>query len=70
MSTRILDEKMRDIGSTGARTIVTANPGCMMQLQRGLARSGITGEVKHVVELVDEAYRGVRDLGLGDGDHG
>ena len=56
MSTRILDDKMRDIASTGAPTIVTANPGCMMQLERGLARSGITGEVKHVVELVDEAY--------------
>jgi glycolate oxidase iron-sulfur subunit len=58
MSTRILDDKMGDVGSTGARTIVTANPGCMMQLQRGLARAGITGEVKHVVELVDEAYGG------------
>src|SRR5207245_9220617 len=40
MSTRILDDKMGDIASTGARTIVTANPGCMMQLERGLARSG------------------------------
>jgi glycolate oxidase iron-sulfur subunit len=58
MSTRILDDKMRDVAQTTATTIVTANPGCMMQLQRGLARSGITGEVKHVVELVDEAYRG------------
>jgi len=56
MSTRILDDKMGEIARTGARTIVTANPGCMMQLQHGLARSGITGDVKHVVELVDEAY--------------
>ncbi len=59
MSTRILDDKMRDIASTGARTIVTANPGCMMQLQRGVVRSGNAAEVKHVVELVDEAYSGV-----------
>ena len=58
MSTRILDDKMREIAQTGATTVVTANPGCMMQIQRGLARSGITGEVKHVVELVDEAYAG------------
>jgi hypothetical protein len=29
----------------------------MMQLQRGLRRSGINGEVKHVIELVDEAYQ-------------
>jgi glycolate oxidase iron-sulfur subunit len=47
---------MRDIGSTGATTVVTANPGCMMQLQRGLERAGIPGEVRHVVELLDEAY--------------
>jgi glycolate oxidase iron-sulfur subunit len=58
MSTRILDDKMRDIATTNAQTIVTANPGCMMQLERGLGRAGITGDVKHVVELVDEAYGG------------
>jgi glycolate oxidase iron-sulfur subunit len=56
MSSRLLDDKMRDIGSTGATTVVTANPGCMMQLQRGLQRAGIAGEVRHVVELLDEAY--------------
>ena len=57
MSTQILDDKMRDISRTGAQTIVTANPGCMMQLERGVRRAGLTAEVKHVVELVDEAYR-------------
>lgn len=57
MSTRILDDKMQDIAATGAQTIVTANPGCMMQLERGLARSGIASEVKHLVELIDEAYQ-------------
>jgi glycolate oxidase iron-sulfur subunit len=48
---------MRDAAATGAQTIVTANPGCMMQLQRGLHRAGLSGNVKHVVELLDEAYR-------------
>jgi glycolate oxidase iron-sulfur subunit len=57
MSTRILDAKMADIAGTGASTIVTANPGCMMQLQRGVRRGGTAGEVKHIVELLDEAYR-------------
>jgi glycolate oxidase iron-sulfur subunit len=58
ISERILDDKMRDAASTGAGTIVTSNPGCMMQLQRGMRRAGMVGEVKHVVELVDEAYSG------------
>jgi glycolate oxidase iron-sulfur subunit len=57
MSSRILDDKMRDAAATGAQTLVTANPGCMMQLQRGLHRAGLSGNVKHVVELLDEAYR-------------
>jgi glycolate oxidase iron-sulfur subunit len=57
MSSRILDDKMHDVAATGAHTIVTSNPGCMMQMQRGLHRSGLTGDVKHVVELLDEAYR-------------
>jgi glycolate oxidase iron-sulfur subunit len=59
MSTRILDQKMGEIASTGVQTIVTANPGCMMQLQRGVRRAGLAADVKHVVELVDEAYRPV-----------
>lgn len=58
MSTRILDDKMSDIAQTEAETIVTANPGCMMQLQRGIARAGLKADVRHVVELLDEAYRG------------
>jgi glycolate oxidase iron-sulfur subunit len=56
MSTRILDDKMADIAATGADTIVTANPGCMMQLQRGAARAGVRADVRHVIELIDEAY--------------
>jgi hypothetical protein len=30
----------------------------MMQLQRGTRRAGLQGDVKHLVELVDEAYGG------------
>jgi glycolate oxidase iron-sulfur subunit len=56
MAERLLDDKMQDVASTGATTIVTANPGCMMQLQRGLRQHGIRGEVRHVVELLDDAY--------------
>ncbi len=56
MSTRILDDKMADIAATGAHTIVTANPGCMLQLQRGVARAGVPANVRHVIELIDDAY--------------
>jgi glycolate oxidase iron-sulfur subunit len=51
---------MQEVANTRADTIVTANPGCMMQLNRGMRRAGLRGEVKHVIELVDEAYGGPR----------
>ena len=56
MAARLLDDKMQDVRTTGVRTIVTANPGCMLQLDSGLRQSGMPGEVKHVVELLDDAY--------------
>lgn len=57
MSTRILDDKMAEVAATAADTLVTANPGCMMQLQRGVQRAGLNVTVRHVVELLDEAYQ-------------
>jgi glycolate oxidase iron-sulfur subunit len=55
-SSRLLDGKMDEILATGATTVVTANPGCLMQLDKGVRESGLQAEVKHVVELLDEAY--------------
>ncbi len=57
MSLRLLDDKMRDVAATGATVIATANPGCMIQLEAGLRRHGMSGRVVHVIELLDEAYR-------------
>ncbi len=55
MSQRLLAGKMDDIAATGATTIATANPGCMMQLEAGLRQRSIAGDVVHVIELLDEA---------------
>ncbi|MGH9532386.1 MAG: (Fe-S)-binding protein [Terriglobales bacterium] len=56
LSMQILDSKMDDVASTSADVIATANVGCMLQLRAGVARRGLKMEVKHVVELLDEAY--------------
>jgi glycolate oxidase iron-sulfur subunit len=59
MAERLLDGKMRRVDQTGAELILTANPGCLLQLRAGVARSGEVGSrrrVMHVVELLDEAY--------------
>jgi len=55
---RLLAAKMRRIDETGAELIVSANPGCLLQLRAGVAQSSRPERrVLHVVELLDEAYR-------------
>jgi len=54
-SSQLLDRKMQNITATGAKVIATSNPGCILQLAVGCRRSGIDAEVRHVVELVDQA---------------
>ena len=53
----ILDRKIEKIVRTGAGTVVTANPGCLMQIQSGLRSVGSNVRVVHLVDLLDEAYR-------------
>ena len=60
MSRRLLRRKMRDVASTGASVIATANRGLPHQLGAGLSLHGLPGRVVHVIELLDEAYRNGR----------
>ncbi|HEY6293165.1 MAG TPA: heterodisulfide reductase-related iron-sulfur binding cluster [Terriglobia bacterium] len=60
MAERLLANKMQRIDETGAAVILTANPGCLLQLRAGVAESNGNGKqrrVMHVVEFLDEAYR-------------
>jgi len=57
MAEGLLANKMRRIGETGAELILTANPGCLLQLRAGVQREGNRRRVLHVIELLDEAYR-------------
>jgi glycolate oxidase iron-sulfur subunit len=62
MSRRVLDAKLEDVRSTGASTIATSNPGCMLQLEAGVRRARLDADVRHVVELLDEAYGAISEL--------
>jgi len=53
----ILDRKVANIVRSGADTVVTANPGCLMQIQSGLRQAGTSVRVVHLLDLLDEAYR-------------
>jgi glycolate oxidase iron-sulfur subunit len=56
MSSTILREKTDDVLSTRADLIVTANPGCQMQLSTGIRSRGSNMPVEHVAELLVRAY--------------
>lgn len=57
-SLQLLAEKMRHAQAAGAQTIVTANPGCILQLRAGAALHHTNQNVLHVVELLDRALVG------------
>jgi glycolate oxidase iron-sulfur subunit len=54
-SMALLKEKMECARATGAQAIVTANPGCILQLRAGAQMYGTGQEVLHVVELLARA---------------
>ncbi|MGE5326219.1 MAG: (Fe-S)-binding protein [Deltaproteobacteria bacterium] len=57
MAERLLAAKMQRIDEAGADLIVTANPGCLLQLRAGVAGSAKPQRrVMHVIELLDESY--------------
>jgi glycolate oxidase iron-sulfur subunit len=56
MSNRILQEKLDDLLGTRADIVVTANPGCQMQLEAGLRGRGSAMRVEHIAELLLRGY--------------
>ena len=57
MALELLDRKMEDIAATGAELIVSANPGCLMQLEWGRKRTGQKIRVRHIVQVLDESIK-------------
>lgn len=55
---KFLDRKLDRIQETGAEVVVSANPGCTFQIERGLKARGLNIRVLHPMELLDGAYRG------------
>jgi glycolate oxidase iron-sulfur subunit len=56
MAGRLLERKVRHIQATGAEAVVTANPGCIIQIAQGLRARGSRIPVLHLVDVLDEAY--------------
>ena len=56
MAARLGSRKVKNILAVEPEIVVTTNPGCTLQMASGLRDAGSGIQVKHVVELLDEAY--------------
>jgi glycolate dehydrogenase iron-sulfur subunit len=58
MADRLLRRKIDHVLASGAEAVVTANPGCILQIEKGLRERGSPVRVLHLVEVLDRAYGG------------
>lgn len=58
MAGRLSRRKMANISKTGARLVLTANAGCLLQIGREARQQGQPLKVMHPIELLDLSYRG------------
>jgi glycolate oxidase iron-sulfur subunit len=52
------DRKAANVRATDAELLVTANPGCLMQIDSALRRSGAPIAIAHTIEVLDVSIRG------------
>ena len=57
LSADILRDKLESIKESGADTVATGNPGCIMQIGAGAMLNGLEIDVVHPIELLDSAYQ-------------
>jgi glycolate oxidase iron-sulfur subunit len=58
---RALGERKADaVLATGAGVLVSANPGCTLQISAALARRGVSVATAHTAEILDASVRGLR----------
>ena len=58
MSAKLLSGKVREIQKTGADYLAVGNPGCMIQIRKGLLGSGSGIKIVHPVEIINWSLKG------------
>jgi glycolate oxidase iron-sulfur subunit len=54
MAERLQQRKIQNILRTGAQVVVTSNPGCMLQIEAGLKKTGAQIRVQHIADFLAE----------------
>ncbi|MCM0754842.1 LUD domain-containing protein [Desulfovibrio aminophilus] len=57
LSAELLAKKLEHAEATGAQTLVTDCPGCVMQLRGGLEKKGSSMRVKHMAEILAQQIK-------------
>ena len=57
MSGRLSRRKLANVQKTGARVVITANAGCILQIAGEARKQGEVLHVMHPMDVLDLAYR-------------
>ena len=60
LSRKVLARKMGNVARTGADTLASSCPACIMQLTCGVGQQKLPVSVLEIVDLLDEAYRNAK----------
>lgn len=58
------ERKAKNILNTGARVIISGNPGCLLQIRSSMEKLGEDVVIAHPMQVIDASIRGV---GIGEG---
>jgi len=61
MSQSLLERKINNIKQNEVDYLIAGNPGCLMQIQKGIKNHKLNIKTAHPVELLDWSYRGSID---------
>jgi glycolate oxidase iron-sulfur subunit len=66
LASDILDKKMNHVQAIRPDIIITANPGCLLQMKIGIQRAGLQGQVKamHIVDYLTETMERAEKEGV------
>lgn len=58
MSESLLERKMNNVRQNKVDYLVAGNPGCLLQIQKGIKAEGLNIKTAHPIELLDWSYKG------------
>jgi glycolate oxidase iron-sulfur subunit len=58
------ERKAKNILKTGARVVISGNPGCLLQIRSSMEKLGEELVIKHPMEVVDASIRGAGAEGV------